>query len=43
MILKSDFVEDIPRRKFLELSLKGGVALVATPTFQITLLQIGGE
>ena len=24
-------VEDIPRRKFLELGLKGGIALAATP------------
>ena len=31
MKLKGYFVEDIPRRKFLELSLKGGFALAATP------------
>ena len=32
------FVEDIPRRKFLELSLKGGVALAATPALLRSLL-----
>jgi len=32
MKIKSYFVEDIPRRKFLQMSLKGGVALAATPT-----------
>ena len=31
-------VEDIPRRKFLELSLKGGVALAATPSLLRGLL-----
>jgi TldD protein len=31
MSFKSVFVEDIPRRKFLELGLKGGVALAAAP------------
>jgi len=32
MKFKNHFVEDIPRRKFLEMSLKGGIALAATPT-----------
>ena len=31
MKIKRYFVEDIPRRKFLQMSLKGGVALAATP------------
>lgn len=31
MKLKDHFVSDIPRRKFLDLTLKGGVALMATP------------
>jgi len=38
MKLKGHFVEDIPRRKFLELSLKGGVALAATPALLRSLL-----
>ncbi|HEX2694728.1 MAG TPA: hypothetical protein VHP61_03170 [Acidobacteriota bacterium] len=37
------FVTDIPRRKFLELGLKGGFAAVAAPTFRVKLMQIGGE
>jgi len=32
------FVEDIPRRKFLELGLKGGLALTATPQLLTQLL-----
>ena len=35
---KGYFVEDIPRRKFLELSLKGGVAIAATPALLRSLL-----
>lgn len=31
MKLKNHFVSDIPRRKFLDLSFKGGIALIATP------------
>ncbi len=31
MKLKDHFVSDIPRRKFLNLTLKGGIALMATP------------
>lgn len=32
MKLKDHFISDIPRRKFLDLTFKGGVALMATPT-----------
>ncbi len=35
---KSFFVEDIPRRKFLQMSLKGGVAIAATPSLMMQLL-----
>ncbi len=35
---KDFFVEDIPRRKFLQMSLKGGVALAATPALMTQLL-----
>jgi TldD protein len=38
MSLKTDFVGDIPRRKFLELGLKGGVALASTPSLLRGLL-----
>jgi len=38
MSLKSDFVGDIPRRKFLELSLKGGLAVATTPALLRTWL-----
>jgi len=38
MKLKGYFVEDIPRRKFLELSLKGGLAMAATPALLRSLL-----
>jgi TldD protein len=38
MKLKGCFVEDIPRRKFLELSIKGGVALAATPALLRSLM-----
>lgn len=38
MKFKKYFVEDIPRRKFLQLSLKGGVALAATPSLMSQLL-----
>ncbi len=37
-ILKRYFVEDIPRRKFLQMSLKGGIALAATPALMSQLL-----
>ncbi len=42
MTIKSYFVEDIPRRKFLEMSLKGGVALAATPALMSQLLSCKG-
>lgn len=32
MKIKGYFVEDIPRRKFLQISLKGGIAIAATPS-----------
>jgi TldD protein len=35
---KNFFVEDIPRRKFLQMSLKGGVAIAATPSLMMQLL-----
>ena len=38
MKFKRNFVEDIPRRKFLEVSLKGGIALAATPALLSQLL-----
>jgi hypothetical protein len=43
MTLPRSFIMDIPRRKFLELGLMGGLAALATPTFRIKLMQIGGE
>jgi len=38
MNIKKYFVEGIPRRKFLEASLKGGIALAATPSLMMQLL-----
>lgn len=38
MAIKQYFVRDIPRRKFLEMSLKGGVALAATPALMSQLM-----
>ena len=38
MKLKKYFVEEIPRRKFLETSLKGGIALAATPSLLMQFL-----
>jgi TldD protein len=38
MKFKRYFVEDIPRRKFLKVSLKGGIALAATPALLSQLL-----
>jgi len=35
------FIEDIPRRRFLELGFKGGVALAATPVLMESLLASG--
>ena len=36
--MKNYFVKDIPRRKFLEISLKGGIAIAATPSLMMHLL-----
>jgi len=38
MKLKKFFVEEIPRRKFLETGLKGGIALAAAPSLLMQLL-----
>ena len=38
----SSFVETIPRREFLQKSLKGGIAVAATPTLLSTLLSCSG-
>ncbi len=43
MKYKNYFVKDIPRRKFLELSLKGGVAAAATPTLLSKLMAQKGS
>jgi len=43
MKFKGYFVEDIPRRKFLQMSLKGGIALAATPSLVIELLSSKGS
>ncbi len=42
MKFKKFFVEEIPRRKFLETSLKGGIALAATPTLLMNLMSCKG-
>jgi len=42
MNIKKYFVEGIPRRKFLEASLKGGIALAATPSLMMQLLSCKG-
>lgn len=36
------FVRDIPRRKFLQMSMKGGIALAATPALMTQLLSCKG-
>lgn len=43
--MKSDhyFVEDIPRRDFLKTTIKGGVAVAATPALMTSLLSCGGS
>jgi TldD protein len=38
MKLKKFFVEEIPRRKFLETGIKGGIALAATPSLLMQLV-----
>jgi len=42
MDIKKYVVTDIPRRKFLNLSFKGGVALAATPSLIMQLLSCKG-
>lgn len=42
MNIKKYFVEGIPRRKFLKASLKGGIALAATPSLMMQLLSCKG-
>lgn len=42
MTIKRYFVEDIPRRKFLQMSVKGGVALAATPALMSQLMSCRG-
>lgn len=42
MSIKSYFVSDIPRRKFLEMGLKGGAAIAATPALMSQLLSCKG-
>jgi TldD protein len=42
MSIKRYFVRDIPRRKFLEMSLKSGVAMAATPALMSQLLSCRG-
>jgi TldD protein len=43
MKIKRYFVEDIPRRKFLEMGLKGGVVAAATPSLLMSLLSCKGQ
>lgn len=43
MKFKGYFVEDIPRRKFLQLSLRGGIAVAATPSLMMQLLSCKGK
>ena len=43
MSVKKYFVEDIPRRKFLELGLKGSVAIAATPALLSQLISCKGN
>lgn len=43
MKFKDYFVEEIPRRKFLQWGLKGGIALAATPSLMTQLLSCKGS
>ena len=43
MKIKEYFVRDIPRRKFLEMSVKGGVAAAATPSLLMSLMSCKGK
>jgi TldD protein len=40
---KSYFMEDIPRREFLQRSIKGGLAIAATPVLMSNLLSCSGQ
>ena len=40
--MKKMFVRDIPRRKFLEMSLKGGILVAATPALMTQLVSCSG-
>jgi TldD protein len=42
MRLKTHFVREIPRREFLQMSLKGGIALAATPALMGQLISCRG-
>lgn len=42
MSAKKYFVEDIPRRKFLEIGIKGGIAVAAAPSMLMPLLSCRG-
>ena len=43
MSSKSYFVDEIPRRVFLQKSIKGGLALAATPALMSSLLSCNGS
>jgi len=43
MSMKNLFVTDIPRREFLQKTVKGGLALAATPALMSSLLSCGGS
>lgn len=43
MNIKRYFVEEVPRRKFLQMSLKGGVAFAAAPSLMTQLLSCKGQ
>jgi len=43
MKIKKYFVDDIPRRKFIKDSIKGGIAVAATPALLSQLLSCGGK
>ena len=43
MKINEYFIRDIPRRKFLEMSFKGGVAAAATPSLLMSLMSCKGK
>ena len=43
MKIKKYFVQDIPRRKFIKDSIKGGIAVAATPALLSQLLSCAGK